>query len=147
MSEGLSPTCPYPAYVCGRLMAAYEDLQRTTARKSGVPINKTITDRFFSLASTYPSAAFAEIVDLGQKHLKKLRRLDRGAAFRIEERIMEINNLLQPSEKGPYPSDLSLENQGLFALGYFHQKSRSISDANDGKLSKETSNQDSDQEN
>ena len=41
MSEGLNPTCPYPAYVCGRLMAAYEDLQRTTARKSGVPINKT----------------------------------------------------------------------------------------------------------
>jgi CRISPR-associated protein Csd1 len=147
MSEGLNPTCPYPAYVCGRLMAAYEDLQRATARKSGVPINKTITDRFFSLASTYPSAAFAEIVDLGQKHLKKLRRLDGGAAFRIEERILGINNLLQPSEKGPYPSDLSLENQGLFALGYFHQKSRSISDAYDGKLSRETSNQDSDQEN
>jgi CRISPR-associated protein Csd1 len=147
MSEGLNSTCPYPAYVCGRLMASYEDLQRTTARKSGVPINKTITDRFFSLASTYPSAAFAEIVDLGQKHLKKLRRLDGGAAVRIEERIMEINNLLQPSEKGPYPSDLSLENQGLFALGYFHQKSRSISDAIDGKQSKGIPNQDSNQEN
>jgi CRISPR-associated protein Csd1 len=147
MSEGLNPTCPYPAYVCGRLMSAYEDLQRTTAKKSGVPINKTITDRFFSLASTYPAAAFAEIVDLGQKHMKKLRRLDSNAAFSIERRIMEINNLLQPSEKGPYPSDLSLENQGLFALGYFHQKSQSISDAINGKLSKENSNQDSNQEN
>jgi len=147
MSEGLNPTCPYPAYVCGRLMAAYEDLQYKTAKRAGVPINKTITDRFFSLASTYPAAAFAEIVDLGQKHLKKLRRLDGGAAFGIEKRIMEISNLLQPGEKGPYPSDLSLEGQGLFALGYFHQKSRSISDAIDGKLSKETSNQDSDQEN
>ena len=60
---------------------------------------------------------------------------------------MEINNLLQPTEKGPYPSDLSLEDQGLFALGYFHQKSRSISEANEGKQTKETSNQDSDQEN
>lgn len=147
MSEGLNPTCSYPAYVCGRLMAAYEDLQRATARKSGVPINKTITDRFFSLASTYPAAAFAEIVDLGQKHLKKLRRLDSGAAFGIEKRIMEISNLLQPDEKGPYPSDLSLEGQGLFALGYFHQKSRSISDAIDGKLSKESTNQDGDTEN
>ena len=147
MSEGLNPTCPYPAYVCGRLMAAYEDLQYKTAKRVGVPINKTITDRFFSLASTYPAAAFAEIVDLGQKHLKKLRRLDSGAAFGIEKRIMEISNLLQPGEKGPYPSDLSLEGQGLFALGYFHQKSRSISDAIDGKLSKESSNQDGDKEN
>ena len=147
MSEGLNPTCPYPAYVCGRLMAAYEDLQYKTAKRAGVPINKTITDRFFSLASTYPAAAFAEIVDLGQKHLKKLRRLDGGAAFGIEKRIMEISNLLQPGEKGPYPSDLSLEGQGLFALGYFHQKSRSISDAIDGKLSKESSNQDGDKEN
>jgi len=147
MSEGLNPTCPYPAYVCGRLMAAYEDLQYKTAKRVGVPINKTITDRFFSLASTYPAAAFAEIVDLGQKHLKKLRRLDGGAAFGIEKRIMEISNLLQPGEKGPYPSDLSLEGQGLFALGYFHQKSRSISDAIDGKLSKESSNQDGDKEN
>jgi hypothetical protein len=42
---------------------------------------------------------------------------------------------------------LSLENQGLFALGYFHQKSRSISEAIDGKLAKESSNQDSAQEN
>ena len=147
MSEGLNPTCPYPAYVCGRLMAAYEDLQYKTAKRAGVPINKTITDRFFSLASTYPAAAFAEIVDLGQKHLKKLRRLDSGAAFGIEKRIMEISNLLQPGEKGPYPSDLSLEGQGLFALGYFHQKSRSISDAIDGKLSKESFNQDGDKEN
>jgi len=147
MSEGLNPTCPYPAYVCGRLMAAYEDLQYKTAKRVGVPINKTITDRFFSLASTYPAAAFAEIVDLGQKHLKKLRRLDGGAAFGIEKRIMEISNLLQPGEKGQYPSDLSLEGQGLFALGYFHQKSRSISDAIDGKLSKESSNQDGDKEN
>lgn len=147
MSEGLDPGCTIPAYICGRLMASYEDLQRTTAKKSGVSINKTITDRFFSLASTYPSAAFAEIVDLGQKHLKKLRRLDSNAAFGIEKRIMEITNLLQPGDKGPYPSDLSLENQGLFALGYFHQKSRSISDAIEGKLSKEQSNQVSDQEN
>jgi CRISPR-associated protein Csd1 len=150
MCEGLDESCKIPAYVCGRLMAAYEDLQRATARKSGVPINTTITDRFFSLASTYPSAAFAEIVDLGQKHLRKLRRLDGGAAFGIEKRIMEISKLLQPGEKGPYPSDLSLEGQGLFALGYFHQKSRSISDASDaidGKRSKESSNQDGDKEN
>jgi CRISPR-associated protein Csd1 len=147
MCEGLNECCKIPAYVCGRLMASYENLQYKTAQRSGIPINKTITDRFFSLASTYPAAAFAEIVDLGQKHLKKLRRLDGGAAFGIEKRIMEISNLLQPGEKGPYPSDLSLEGQGLFALGYFHQKSRSISDAIDGKLSRETSNQDSDKEN
>jgi len=147
MSEGLDPACPFPAYVCGRLMAVFESLQSTTARKAGGgEINATITDRFFSLASTYPAAAFSKIVDLGQKHLKKLRGLDSKAAYGIERRIMEIEGLLQPSEKGPYPSNLSLEEQGLFALGYYHQKARSIADAIDGKLSKETSNHDNDEE-
>jgi CRISPR-associated protein Csd1 len=147
MGEGLDEGCKIPAYVCGRLMAIFEGLQSATAKRAGGgELNETITDRFFSLASTYPAAAFSKIVDLAQKHLKKLRRLDGKAAYGIEKRIMEIESLLQPSEKGPYPANLSLEEQGLFALGYYHQKARSISDAIDSKLSKETSNQDNDQE-
>ncbi|MHB1954877.1 MAG: type I-C CRISPR-associated protein Cas8c/Csd1, partial [Sulfobacillus sp.] len=148
MSEGLDPTCTIPAYVCGRLMAEFENLQSTTARKAGAgDVNSTITDRFFSLASTYPAAAFSKIVDLGQKHLKKLRRMDRGAAYAIEKKLMEIENLLQPDRNGPYPSNLSLEEQGLFALGYYHQKAWSIAQARDRKQSNETVNNDNDQEN
>ncbi len=148
MSEGLDPTCTIPAYVCGRLMAEFENLQSTTTRKAGGgDVNSTVTDRFFSLASTYPAAAFSKIVDLGQKHLKKLRGMDKGAAYAIEKKLMEIENLLQPDRNGPYPSNLSLEEQGLFALGYYHQKAWSIAQARDRKQSNETVNQHNDKEN
>jgi CRISPR-associated protein Csd1 len=136
MSEGLDQGCNLPAYVCGRLMAEYENLQSTTSRRAeGGDVNSTVTDRFFSLASTYPAAAFSKIVDLGQKHLKKLRRFDAAAAFSIERRLMEINSLLQPGDTGAYPANLTLEGQGLFALGYYHQKAWSIAQARDRKQS------------
>jgi len=142
MSEGLDQRCNLPAYVCGRLMAEYENLQSATSRRAeGGDVNSTVTDRFFSLASTYPAAAFSRIVDLGQKHLKKLRRFDAAAAFSIERRLMEINNLLQPGENGAYPANLSLEGQGLFALGYYHQKAWSRTQAKDRKQSSDTTNE------
>jgi CRISPR-associated protein Csd1 len=142
MSEGLDQDCSLPAYVCGRLLAEYENLQSTTSRRAeGGDVNSTITDRFFSLASTYPAAAFSKIVELGQKHLKKLRRFDAAAAFSIERRLMEINNLLQPGENGAYPANLTLEGQGLFALGYYHQKAWSIAQARDRKQSNNAANE------
>jgi CRISPR-associated protein Csd1 len=142
MSEGLDQSCNLPAYVCGRLMAEYENLQSTTSRRAeGGEVNSTVTDRFFSLASTYPAAAFSKIIDLGQKHLKKLRRFDAAAAFSIERRLMEINKLLQPSENGAYPANLSLEGQGLFALGYYHQKAWSRAQAKDHKQSSDATNE------
>src|SRR5208283_4840876 len=142
MSEGLDQSCNLPAYVCGRLMAEYENLQSTTSRRAeGGDVNSTVTVRFFSLASTYPAAAFSKIIDLGQKHLKKLRRFDAAAAFSIERRLMEINNLLQPGENGAYPANLSLAGQGLFALGYYHQKAWSIAQAKDRKQSNNAANE------
>jgi hypothetical protein len=44
-----------------------------------------------------------------------------------------LHNLLQPSAGGAYPGKLGLEGQGLFSLGYYHQKARSRSQAQDRK--------------
>jgi len=118
MSEGLDPNCTLPAYLCGRLMFVYENLQQTAS--GGV--NASVLDRYFSLASTYPAIAMPKIADLGQAHLRKLRRDKPGAAFRIDERLQEIHAKLTPSATGPYPAKLGLEDQGLFILGYYHQK-------------------------
>jgi CRISPR-associated protein Csd1 len=135
MSKGLDPECANPAYVYGRLMAVYEDLQGTLAWKlNQSKVNRTVTDRFFSLASTRPSAAFASMVPLGLSHLKKLRGLKDGAkaAYRIEKRITEITGLLNSpcaetsiaggSGSKPLSANLTLEEQGLFAIGYYHEK-------------------------
>jgi len=135
MSKGLDPECANPAYVYGRLMAVYENLQSTLAWKlNQSKVNRTVTDRFFSLASTLPAAAFASMVPLGLSHLKKLRGLKNGAgaATNIEKRITEITGLLnspcaeQPvageSTSKPFSANLTLEEQGMFAIGYYHEK-------------------------
>ncbi|HUZ95878.1 MAG TPA: type I-C CRISPR-associated protein Cas8c/Csd1 [Edaphobacter sp.] len=148
MSEGLDPGCTIPAYICGRLMAEFENLQRSSSENE---VNSSILDRYFALASTYPAVAFPKIENLGQKHLRKLRRDNPPAAYAIDARLQELHNLLQPSASGAYPGKLGLEGQGLFALGYYHQKARSRSKAQDRKQAndaeKESTNESTDQEN
>jgi CRISPR-associated protein Csd1 len=122
MSEGLDPGCTIPAYICGRLMAEFENLQRSSSESD---VNSSVLDRYFALASTYPAVAFPKIESLGQKHLRKLRRDNPPAAYAIDARLQELHNLLQPSPSGAYPGKLGLDGQGLFALGYYHQKARS----------------------
>ena len=135
MSEGLDEGCKIPAYVCGRLMAVYENLQWTAddaeqkKRRNKTDddgpkkeINLTITDRYFGLASTFPKVAFPRILDLSKAHRRKLKRDSAGASNRIEALIEHLYSYLGASEAGPFPAQLSLEGQGLFALGYYHQK-------------------------
>ena len=144
MKEGLDPDCPIPAYICGRLMADYENLQRVSSESE---VNSSVLDRYFSLASTYPAAAFPKMNDLAQNHLRKLRRDKPGAYVTIQRHLFALHNKLQPSEAGPYPGKLSLEGQGLFALGYYHQKAASIAQARDRKQSNESAKTSEVQEN
>jgi CRISPR-associated protein Csd1 len=143
MSEGLDPSCVLPAYVCGRLMAEFENLQRASSESE---VNSSVLDRYFALASTYPAVAFPKIESLAQKHLRKLRRDKAKAAYAIDARLQELHGLLQPSHAGAYPAKLGLPDQGLFALGYYHQKAWSIAQARDRKQSNETASINTEQE-
>jgi CRISPR-associated protein Csd1 len=144
MKEGLDPDCALPAYICGRLMAEYENLQRAASEGE---VNSSVLDRYFSLASTYPAVAFPKMNDLARNHLHKLRRDKPGAHGAIQRHLQELHAKLQPTGAGPYPGKLSLEGQGLFALGYYHQKAASIAQARDRKQSNEPANEIPNQEN
>jgi CRISPR-associated protein Csd1 len=121
MSEKLDPNLNHPAYLCGRLLAMYDGLQFQAQGE----VNANVSDRYYSLASTYPALAFPKVIDLGLRHLKKLRRDKRGAAVNIEKEIQEIYVRLAASG-AVFPPALSLENQGRFAIGYHHQRADSI---------------------
>ena len=143
MSEGLDPECKLLPYVYGQLMALYENLQwkandaeqkrrseKSEDKRKKTEVNLTITDRYFGLMSTCPRAAFPLIVRLAKAYMKKLRRDDPGAANAIEEKIGKVY-LLLPRE--PFLNRLDIEEQGLFALGYYHQKARSRAEATNKK--------------
>ena len=102
-----------PAYLCGRLFALIEAVQ-----KAAMPgVNTTVTDRFYGTASTAPASVFGWLNKGCQNHLAKLRKEKPGAFFSLDEDLKEIASRLKT-----FPRTLNLEEQGLFALGFYHQK-------------------------
>jgi len=102
-----------PAYLCGRLLAVLEEIQR-----AAIPgVKATITDRFFGTASSAPASVFGRLIRGAQPHLAKLERDRRGAYVALQRRMEEVVAGLDG-----FPKVLTLEGQGLFALGYYHQR-------------------------
>ena len=102
-----------PGYRCGRLLAVLEQAQRLAIPN----LNQTIVDRFYGTASTAPRSVFSRLIQGARPHLAKLQRDRRGAAFALNRRLEEIMAGITS-----FPAVLSLEEQGLFALGYYHQR-------------------------
>jgi len=103
-----------PAYVCGRIFAVLESVQRAALGKD---INAGIRERFFSFASTNPSSAFGRLMKMSQNHLTKLKGEKPGVAVILDKELSDLFSLIDE-----FPSVFSLEEQGQFAIGYYHQK-------------------------
>jgi CRISPR-associated protein Csd1 len=109
-----------PAYLCGRLLAVLEDIQR-----AAIPGAKaTIVDRFFGTASSAPASVFGRLLRGAQPHLSKLER-DNPNAYRALQRRMEAVT----AGLDGFPRTLTLEEQGLFSLGYYHQRAQQRAEA------------------
>ena len=100
-------------YLCGRLFCVLERAQTTAIRN----VNATIADRYYGTASTAPGAVFPLLLKGVRAHLHTLDRDRRGARVNIETDMEEIM-----SNMNQLPKTLTLEQQGLFALGYYHQR-------------------------
>jgi CRISPR-associated protein Csd1 len=98
-------------YRFGRLFAILEKVQE----EANPRINATIRDRFYGSASSVPVAAFPHLMKLKNHHLAKLE--NRGRAVNLEKLIGEI-----VGDIVDFPSHLSLQDQGRFAVGSYHQR-------------------------
>jgi len=104
-----------PGYLLGRLFAVLEKVQIESAGGEG-KINATIRDRFYGSASSTPVVAFPSLMKLKNHHLAKLESYK---GF-YEKLIGEIADKLTADNS--FPSHLSLDDQGRFAVGYYHQR-------------------------
>lgn len=102
----------HTAYRLGRLFAVLEKAQE----EANPGINATIRDRFYSAMSSSPASVFPTLIRLNNYHLEKLAM---GRKINLEREIMEIFSSLQPEAM---PKHLSLEEQGYFAIGYYHER-------------------------
>ncbi len=100
-----------PAYVLGRLFAVLEKVQQEAIGD----VNASIKDRYFTSACASPASVFPILLRLSQHHIAK------AGAYWHDKRIETILNLLDV-EHNPIPAHLSLDEQGAFVLGYYHQR-------------------------
>jgi CRISPR-associated protein Csd1 len=108
----LNPNSDDKAYTLGRLFAA---LEREQSNAAGGSLNATIRDRYFASACANPKVAFVTLLKLSMNHAKKLGEKGRW----LEKLKSEL--LAKLDDSNPYPASLSLEGQGKFILGYYHQ--------------------------
>jgi len=100
-------------YRLGRLFATLEKIQQ----EANPGINSTIRDRFYGAASGTPVAVFGNLMRLKNHHLAKLESAGRRVFF--EKRLGQIIDGVEA--KIAFPTHLNLEDQGRFAIGYYHQ--------------------------
>uniref|UniRef100_I2Q4C5 CRISPR-associated protein Cas8c/Csd1, subtype I-C/DVULG n=1 Tax=Desulfovibrio sp. U5L TaxID=596152 RepID=I2Q4C5_9BACT len=108
VSVSLDQTSADIGYRLGRLFAVLEK-----AQQEAIPgANTTIRDRYYGSASATPAAVFPQLMRLAQHHIEKA---EYGGVS--DRRIEEILDAVQT-----FPKHLSLDEQGMFAIGYYHQR-------------------------
>lgn len=114
LTMSLNDKSAIPAYILGRLFAVLEDLQIEAAKPS--KLNSTIKDHYFTSACASPKSVFPTLLRLSQHHISKSQY-----GYVSDNRIEDLMGLLDV-EKTPIPARLTLDEQGIFVLGYYHQR-------------------------
>ena len=119
------------AYHCGRLLAHLESIQRAALPE----INTTLIDRYYSAAAGTPGKVIGELVKDAQGHLRKLRVTKPAVCEALQQGLENITIKFYSAEK--FPNTLNMQQQSIFALGYYHQRAASRKIALDRKAEKE----------
>ena len=122
LTVSLNPDSTNIPYTLGRLFSVLEAVQ--SAANPG--INATIKDRYFNAASATPGHIFPILLNLSQKHLRKL---ETGQRVYYEKQITELAGVFPET----FPPRLNLPQQGAFQLGYYHQTQKRYEKKEDNK--------------
>ncbi len=112
------------SYRLGRLFAVLEIAQSSALGN----INANIRDRYYGGASATPNSIFPLLLKNYRNHISALRKGKKAdwvkkpaqTAGWLEKQVAQIMDTF-PSNL-PFPNNLSLEDQGRFVVGYYHQK-------------------------
>jgi len=104
---GLNRELADRGYRLGRLLAVLDRLQ-----SSAIKANTTLVERYYGAASTRPGTVFPSLLKLAQHHAAKAQS---GGYFHAQ-----LGEVLDGVAS--FPPTLSADEQGMFALGYYHQR-------------------------
>lgn len=111
LNMSLDTTNKNTGYLLGRLFAVLEKVQED----ANPGINATIRDRFYGAASSTPVMVFGNLMRLKNHHIAKMDSVGRQVHY---ERL--LGQILEGITD--FPAHLPLDDQGRFAIGYYHQR-------------------------
>ena len=123
LKEELNKVIQHPAYHAGRMMAVLAEIQREALGE----VNSSVIQRYYTSASTSPSLVLGKLVALSKHHLAKME--NRRIAIWFDNMLAEISTKLDISKL----RTLSLEEQTLFAIGFYQQKAGMYKSNNDNR--------------
>ena len=113
LTLSLNPESTHVPYTLGRLFSVLEAIQES----ANPTINTTIKDKYFNSAASTPAVIFPILINLAQKHLKKIRGSNTGLVIFYEKQLAALCSQIGES----YPAHMNLPQQGSFQLGYYQQ--------------------------
>jgi CRISPR-associated protein Csd1 len=126
VTETLNSDELHEAYLYGRLLAVFEQIQYAALGD----VNANVVDKFYGTFSAAPALVFSRLFANAQNHLRKLKGEKPGTHISLDKLLTEVSSLLPPT---PPKGHLSLQDQGRFALGYYHQRARQFEQIADRK--------------
>jgi len=123
MTENLNPESRDPAYLCGRLFAVFDRLQYLAQGS----VNAGVVERYYASASSTPALVMGRLFRNAQFHLAKAGEglstsLSASQKQAIAENVRKDFEEISCGLGDQFKPTLTLEEQGRFALGYYHQK-------------------------
>jgi CRISPR-associated protein Csd1 len=105
-------------YRLGRLFALLDYAQYLSVGS----VNAGIKEKFFASASSTPRRIFPSILRMYQNHLSDARKSPetRDRANYTDSEIKQVMDGLEAHM--PFPTTLSLDDQGRFIVGFYHQR-------------------------
>jgi len=117
VTKAMDPNCTNVPVRLGKLFAVLERLQSEAQGKRDMSSN--ITQRYYGAASSTPAVVVGQLMKLHHHHLRKLKPALRGYYQKMIGQILKSDSG-EPIDR--FPSILTAEEQGLFAIGYYHQR-------------------------
>lgn len=113
MQPYLNPDHPDPAYHCGRVLAVFAQLQREALGK----VDSGVVQRYYTAMSQAPALFLGRLTANAQNHLNHPKLKEGRLAHWYNKQIACVNGRI--GDKAP--RTLTMEEQSLFALGYYQQ--------------------------
>lgn len=113
----LNENCNDTAYVLGRIFEVLEEIQK----EANPNIKATIKDRYFNSACATPALVFPILFKLAGSHIRKIKIDKQKEDYQkmLADLLGKIE--VEDTQSNAFPKRLTLESQGMFDMGYYHQ--------------------------